>query len=57
MAKDEGITQRDLLRIRSELSKELEAISPLQRKEYLEAAEDAYRGLSKMARIRQFVRA
>ncbi len=57
MAKDEGITQRDLLRIRSELSKELEAMSPLQRKEYLEAAEDAYRGLSKMARIRQFVRA
>ena len=39
-------------RIRSDLSEELNQMSPTQRKEYVEAASEVYRGLSKMAKIR-----
>ena len=53
MAKGERITQKDLQEIRSELSEELEAMNPPQREEYLEAAKEVYRGLSRMARVRQ----
>ena len=57
MVKDEHITQKDLLKIRSELSEELDNMSPSQREEYLEAAKDVYRSLSRMARIRDLVKA
>lgn len=57
MVKDEHITQKDLLKIRSELSEELDKMSPSQREEYLEAAKDVYRSLSRMARIRDLVKA
>ncbi len=48
MVKGERIAQRDLLKIRSELSKELENMSLFQRKGYLAAAEGVYGGLSRM---------
>lgn len=57
MAKGEHLTQKDLLKIRSELSAELEQMTPSQKKEYLEAAADIYHALSKMAKIREFVEA
>ncbi|MFQ6135460.1 MAG: hypothetical protein ACE5KU_06590 [Nitrososphaerales archaeon] len=57
MVKGEHLTQNDLLKIRSELSEELEKMSPSQREEYLEAAKDVYRGLSRMARIRELAKA
>lgn len=57
MVKDEHITQKDLLKIRSELSEELDKMSPSQREEYLEAAKDVYRSLPRMARIRDSVKA
>lgn len=57
MAKNESVSQSDLLKIRSELSEELKKMSPSQVKEYLEAAEDVYRGLSRMAKIREMAKA
>jgi len=51
------LTQKDLHKIRSELSEELEKMTPPQRKEYMEAAADVYHALSKMAKIREFVEA
>lgn len=57
MAKNESISQGDLLKIRSELSEELKKMSPAQVKEYLEAAEDVYRDLSRMAKIREMAKA
>jgi len=53
MSRERHVTQRqDLQRIRSELSRELNELSPRQRKRYLEAAEQVYEGLAKMAKIR-----
>ena len=57
MTEDKYITQSNLRRIRLELSNELEKMKPWQRKEYLEAARDVYSGLSRMARIRELVKA
>ena len=57
MAKNESVSQSDLLKIRSELSEELKKMSPSQVKEYLEAAKDVYRGLSRMAKIREMTKA
>ncbi|MGB9622736.1 MAG: hypothetical protein ACPL07_02715 [Candidatus Bathyarchaeia archaeon] len=57
MARDENITQEELLKIRSELSKELGKMSPSQIEEYLEAAKEVYSGLSKMAKILELVKA
>ncbi len=57
MVKDGHLTQKDLVEIRSELSKELEEMTPSQRKEYLEAAKGVYRSLSKMIKIRELVEA
>lgn len=57
MAKNESVSQSDLLKIRSELSEELKKMSPSQVKEYLEAAKDVYRGLSRMAKIREMAKA
>jgi len=57
LAKNESVSQSDLLKIRSELSEELKKMSPSQVKEYLEAAEDVYRGLSRMAKIREMAKA
>jgi uncharacterized protein (UPF0305 family) len=54
LAKNEkNLTQGDLRKIRSELSEEMEKITPSQREEYLEAAKDVYIGLSKMSKIRE----
>jgi len=50
--KERRVTQDDLEKIRSELSAEFKAMSPLQRKEYLKAADQVYNGLAKMAKIR-----
>ena len=52
MDKERRVTQDDLEKIRSELSAEFKAMSPLQRKEYLKAADQVYNGLAKMAKIR-----
>lgn len=57
MVRDENITQEELLKIRSELSKELGKMSPSQIEEYLEAAKEVYRGLSKMAKILELAKA
>ena len=57
MVRRERITQKDLLKIRSELSKELENMSHSLREEYLEAAKDVYNGLSRMARISELIKA
>ncbi|MCP8309803.1 MAG: hypothetical protein H3Z53_05170 [archaeon] len=57
MARDENITQEELLKIRSELSKELGKMSPSQIEEYLEAAKEVYMGLSKMVKILETVKA
>lgn len=57
MARNERITQKDLREFRSELSKELEKMGPSQREEYLEAAKEVYRGLSRMAKLRQIASA
>jgi len=50
--KERPVTRVDLEKIRSELSAELKEMSPTQRKEYLEAADQVYGGLAKMAKIR-----
>lgn len=57
MTEDGHLTRKDLLKIRAELSEELTKMTPSQRKEYLEAAKDVYRGLSKMTKIRELVEA
>lgn len=57
MARDAHITQSDLSEIRSVLSNELAKMKPAQRKQYLEAAKDVYAGLSRMAKIRELVKA
>ncbi len=57
MTENKHLTQKDLLKIRAELSEELTKMTPSQRKEYLEAAKDVYRGLSKMTKIRELVEA
>jgi len=57
LARDENITQEELLKIRSELSKELGKMSPSQIEEYLEAAKEVYMGLSKMVKILETVKA
>ncbi len=56
MTEDGHLTRKDLLKIRAELSEDLTKMTP-QRKEYLEAAKDVYRGLSKMTKIRDLVEA
>jgi hypothetical protein len=43
---------RELRRIRRELSKEMMSMTPRQRREYAKAAEEVYRGLEKMVKIR-----
>jgi hypothetical protein len=53
LARNERITQKDLREIRSALSEELEKMNSSQREEYLEAAKEVYRGLSRMAKLRQ----
>jgi hypothetical protein len=50
--KERPVTRDDLEEIRSELSAELNEMSPTQRKKYLEAADQVYGGLVKMAKIR-----
>ena len=50
--RERHVTRDDLQRIRSELSRELNEMSPRQRKEYLDAADQVYDGLAKMAKIR-----
>ena len=57
LARGGHLTQRDLEKIRSELSGELEKMTPSKRREYLEAAKDVYRDLSKMTKIRESVEA
>lgn len=57
MARDENITQEELLKIRSELSEELGKMSLSQIEEYLEAAKEVCRGLSKMAKILELAKA
>jgi len=57
LVRNENITQEELLKIRSELSKELGKMSPSQIEEYLEAAKEVYRGLSKMAKILELTKA
>lgn len=57
MTEDRHLTQKDLQRIRTELSEEIAKMTPSQRKDYLEAAKDIYRGLSKMTKIRELVEA
>ncbi len=52
MHKERRVTREDLEKIRSELSGELNEMSPRQRKEYLEAATEVYDGLAKMEKIR-----
>ena len=46
------MTRRDLEKVRSELSKEMKEMEPVERREYLKAAGQVYTGLAKMARIR-----
>lgn len=46
------INREDLLKIRSELSKDLEGMSSSQRIKYLEAAKQVHDGLLEMRRIR-----
>jgi hypothetical protein len=46
-----ALTQKDLRKIRQELSLELTRMSPDQKKEYFEAAKQVYRGLEKMSKI------
>ena len=50
--KERRVTRDDLQRIRSDLSRELNELSPKRKKEYLEAADQVYNGLAKMAKIR-----
>jgi len=50
--RERHVVRDDLERIRSELSRELNEMSPRQRKKYLEAADQVYDGLEKMAKIR-----
>ncbi|MGQ9719132.1 MAG: hypothetical protein ACUVWK_04775 [Nitrososphaerales archaeon] len=57
MARNKNITQEELLKIRSELSTELGKMSPSQIEEYLEAAKEVYRSLSRMAKILEMVKA
>lgn len=52
MHKERPVTRDDLEKIRSELTAELKEMSPKQRKEYLEAADQVYGGLAKIAKIR-----
>ena len=51
MNKERRVTRDDLQRIRSDLSRELNELSPKRKKEYLEAADQVYKGLTKMAKI------
>jgi hypothetical protein len=44
-----------LNRIRKELSKELSMMTPAQRQEFFQGAEDVYEGLKKMARSRETI--
>lgn len=46
----------ELRKIRRELSKEMLSMSAEQRKEYAKAAEEVYRGLEKMAKIRSLAK-
>jgi hypothetical protein len=55
LGKGDYLTQEDLLKIRLELSGELDKMSPSQRRNYLEAAKDVYRALSIMLKIRETV--
>ncbi len=57
MNRNKHLTQNDLQKIRGQLSEELGMMSSRQKKEYLKAAENVYDGLTKMAKIRQIVRA
>ncbi len=57
MEKRNRLTQEDLGAIRSELSKELGSMNPAQREEYLSAAKDVYKGLLRMVKIRELVKA
>ncbi len=50
MAKQSSLSE--LGKIRRELSKEMIAMSAQQRRQYAKAAEEVYRGLAKMAKIR-----
>ena len=51
MGSTRKLTQKDLRKIRQELSVELGHMSASQRREYFEAAKDVYKGLEKMVRI------
>ncbi len=50
MAKQSSLNE--LRKIRRELSKEMVKMSAKQRREYAKAAEEVYRGLAKMLKIR-----
>ncbi len=46
----------ELRKIRGELSEEMTKMTPKQRREYAKAAEEVYRGLEKMARVRSLAK-
>jgi len=49
--KKQTLSQKDLRKIRQDLSLELTKMSPDHKKEYFEATKEVYRGLEKMAKI------
>jgi len=52
LSRERHVTRQDLGKIRSELSVELNEMSPGQRKEYLEEAAEVYDGLAKIRPIK-----
>lgn len=53
MAKNDNL--KLLSKIRKELSQDLEKMTPQQREEFLKGTEEIYKGLRKMAKVKQSI--